>query len=88
MMLLISFGQHKSTVHNDEVFDAFYSFLGRTIPAFVSKMINRFIQYSQSELISAIQAAGINLRLLGFVRALIKCASSVVPAFVSAKVAP
>lgn len=59
------FGKHNRDAHNEEVENCFYDILSRTIPEFLNT--SRLFPHAAGAL-KAIQEAGINTRMIGFLR--------------------
>lgn len=68
-----SFGRHNSSIHNQEVFDAFYWLIGKRMSEFIDEEVGHSERcLLPSELVHTFQKWGFNLRLLGFFRSLLK----------------
>ena len=63
------FGKHNRDLHNEEVENCFYDILSRTIPEFLNT--SRLFPHAAGAL-KAIQDAGINTRMIGFLRSSIQ----------------
>lgn len=57
-------------MHNQEVSDAFYWLLGEKIPNFVDDCLSNE-PLDQGNVVKKVHEAGINLRLLGYIRSYI-----------------